>query len=107
VDLVDVIYEVTASFPNRETYVLSAQLRRAANSIPSDIAEGRGRHTKADYRHFLYMARGGTQEVETQIEIARRQKFITSQRAVELISLVHEVGKLINSLISSVNREEP
>jgi four helix bundle protein len=101
-DLVDEIYRATQSFPTSEVYGLSAQMRKAASSIPSDIAEGRGRHTKPDYRHFLYEARGGTQELETQIEIAMRQKFLKPEHAQRLIALVHRVGQLINGLLRSL-----
>ena len=101
-DLVDAIYDATRSFPQSELYCLSSQMRKAAISIPSDIAEGRGRHTLPDYRHFLYEARGGTQELETQIEIAIRQNFIDTQRGSQLIALVNEVGRLINGLLRSL-----
>jgi four helix bundle protein len=101
-DLVDAVYDATRSFPRSEIYGLSSQLKKAAISIPSDIAEGRGRHTLPDYRHFLYEARGGTQEVETQVEIAVRQRFIDAQQGQRLIALTHEVGKLINGLIGSL-----
>ncbi len=102
-DLVDAVYDAVRSFPASELYCLSAQMRKAAVSIPCDIAEGRGRHTKPDYGHFLYEARGGTQELETQIEIATRQKFIEAQRGGELMELVHEVGRLINGLLRSLD----
>lgn len=101
-DLVDAVYAVTSTFPKSELYGLSHQMRKAASSIPSDIAEGRGRRTKPDYRHFLFEARGGAQELETQIEIARRQNFIEPEKAEELIKLVHRVGSLINGVLRSL-----
>ncbi|GAC1431314.1 MAG: hypothetical protein NVSMB68_03640 [Thermoanaerobaculia bacterium] len=101
-DLVDAVYGVTRSFPSSETFGLTAQMRKAAGSIPSDIAEGRGRHTTADYRHFLREARGGLQELETQIEIATRQNYIESRLAQTIIDQVHEVGRLINGLLRSL-----
>jgi four helix bundle protein len=64
-DLVTAIYEITASFPKEELYGVTSQLRRAAVSIPSNIAEGQGRHGVAEFRHFLRQASGSLMEVET------------------------------------------
>lgn len=77
-------------------------MRKAAVSIPSNIAEGRGRHSIPDYRHFLHQARGSTHEIETQIELARRLKFTTDEIAEKLIDLAHQTGKLINGLLGSL-----
>lgn len=103
-DLVDAVYKVVnSSFPQSELYGLSAQMRSAARSIPSNIAEGRGRHSIPDYRHFLYQARGSLHEVETQIDMAQRQKFIDERNATELMKLANEVGRLVNGLIRMVS----
>ncbi len=70
-DLVTAIYQATKTFPREELYGLIAQLRRAAVSIPSNIAEGQARYSHAEFHHFLRNARGSLAEVETQIRIAR------------------------------------
>jgi four helix bundle protein len=101
-DLVDCIYQEVRSFPKSETFGLSFQLRKSASSIPSNIAEGRGRHSTPDYRHFLRQARGSAQELDTQIEIAMRQGFIAETRARELMKLANRVGQLINGLLRSL-----
>src|SRR5947207_12284723 len=65
------VYEVTDSFPRREMYGLTRQVRDASVSVPSNIAEGKGRQTKKDYVQFLFRARGSLHETETQLEIGR------------------------------------
>ena len=76
-DLVTAIYRITAGFPRDEIYGLTSQLRRAAVSIPSDIAEGR--FGSAEFRRFLWLANGSLMELETQLLIAERLKYITSE----------------------------
>src|SRR5262245_42805232 len=75
-DLVLLVYTITDNFPKREQYALSAQMRRAAVSIPSNIAEGRGRSTKKDFIHFIRIAYGSTSELETQILISQKLEFM-------------------------------
>ena len=98
-DLADAGYVAVRTFPKFELFGLSDQMRSAAVSIPSLIAEGRGRHTRRDYAHFLYQARGSAHELETQIEIAVRQEFMTREVGRRLIKQSYEVGKLINGLL--------
>ncbi|MEA2032271.1 MAG: four helix bundle protein [Euryarchaeota archaeon] len=76
IELVAMVYKITASFPGEEKYGLSAQMRRAAVSIPSNIAEGHLRKTAKDFRQFLSIARGSCAELETQIIIAHKLGFI-------------------------------
>lgn len=71
-DLIVAIYKLTEEFPKSEIYGLTAQMRRSAISIPSNIAEGRRRGSRKDYRQFLIMAYGSGSELETQIEITKR-----------------------------------
>ena len=103
-DLCDAVYHVVRDFPRHELFGLSQQLRSAAVSVPSLLAEGRGRYTIADQQHFYREARGSTHEVQTQIEIAARQKFITTDQSKALMEIADEVGRLINGLLASLKR---
>lgn len=103
-DLVTEVYRITASFPREEMYGLSSQLRRAAVSIPSNIAEGQGRRGAAEFRHFLRQACGSLMEVETQILIAERLGYCSSEQANKLLETAAEVGRILNGLIASLNQ---
>jgi four helix bundle protein len=103
-DLVTETYRATARFPRDEIYGLTSQLRRAAVSIPSNIAEGQGRFGAAEFRHFLRQANGSLMELETQILIAERLDYITSDEANNLLNNAAEVGKILNGLIASLER---
>lgn len=102
-DLADAIFDAVSKFPQSELYGLTAQMKSASRSVPSNIAEGRGRRTKADYKHFLYQARGSLHEVETQIDMARRQRLVDDENAGKLMELANETGRLLNGLIRSVS----
>ncbi len=101
-DLVEFIYQATAEFPSYERFALTNQLRRAAVSIPSNIAEGQGRHSSKDFLYFLSVARGSLQEVETQVELARRLNYLDQEMINHAIDLATEVAKLINGLCRSL-----
>lgn len=73
-DLAELIYHITESFPDREMYCLTKQVRRAAVSVPSNIAEGQGRQSTGEFRHFLGIARGSLLEVEIQMRLAYRDE---------------------------------
>ena len=102
-DLVDEVYRAVKVFPRDELFGLTAQTKRAASSIPSLIAEGRGRSTDRDQRHFYCQARGSNYELQTEIEIALRQQFLSATDSMRLVNLSEEVGRLINGLIRSVD----
>ena len=103
---VKAIYQATASFPKTETFGLSLQLRRAAVSIPSNIAEGYGRRGGPDLLRFLYIARGSLLELETQILVAGDLEFLTESDL--LLEGAAEVGRLLNGLIGyHTGRENP
>lgn len=104
-DLVEAIYHTTTAFPKEEIYGLTSQIRRAAVSIPSNIAGGNGRNTTRDYVHFLGMAYGSVKEVETQVLIAERLRYITSSRSNELVQMTAEVARLTSGLMNSLNRK--
>ncbi len=97
-DLVTQVYQATERFPQKEVFGLTNQIRKAAVSIPSNIAEGQGRNTDRDFRHFLSIARGSLQEVETQLEIARRLGYLHKEELFDIIEQSSEVARLINGL---------
>lgn len=99
VDLVVIIYSITENFPKTEMYGLTSQMRRAAVSIPSNIAEGRRRNTRNDFRHFSTIAFGSGAELETQIEIAKRLSFCGGLSYSGAESLLNEVMKMLNTMI--------
>ncbi|MGA2373666.1 MAG: four helix bundle protein [Candidatus Korobacteraceae bacterium] len=101
-DLVTSVYRITASFPREEIYGLTSQLRRAAVSIPSNIAEGQGRRGAAEFRHFLRQANGSLMELETQVLIAERLCYMPPDKASEFLQSAAEVGKILNGLIASL-----
>ena len=101
-DLVEMIYHVTKDFPTDERYGLTSQLRRAAVSIPSNIAEGQARHSTAEFKNFLSIARGSLAEVETQLLIARRLNYIEPQKLAELVDVQAEVNKMTSALMSKL-----
>ena len=101
-DLVEGVYRATADFPREELYGLTGQLRRAAVSIPSNIAEGQGRGTATELIRFLRIAHGSLREVETQVLIAQRLTYLTQDRADGLLALAAEVGRLLNGLMKSL-----
>jgi len=103
-DLAINIYHLTKSFPKEETYGLSSQLRRAAVSVPSNIAEGKGRSTDKDLIHFLGNSRGSLFEIETQAAIARRLGYISVEQAEVISSQTSRVGQLLNGLIRALRQ---
>lgn len=103
--LVTRIYAVTQHFPDREIYGLTNQLRRASVSVPSNIAEGKGRRSKKEYVQFLYRARGSLFEVETQLEIANNLGYFPSGVFDELREDAAGVARVLNGLIASVEKQ--
>jgi four helix bundle protein len=103
-DLVEDVYRSSKDFPREEIYALTSQIRRAAVSIPSNIAEGQGRRTTADFLRHLSIAYGSLREVETQILIARRLKYIAQARLEEVMNRAGEVGRLLNGSMASLSR---
>jgi four helix bundle protein len=96
------VYRLTQGFPKDEIYGLTSQLRRAAVSVPSKIAEGHGRLNKGEYRQFLGIARGSNFELQTQLEIARVLEKGDSKLIDETESLSHEVGKMIYGILERI-----
>ncbi len=101
-DLAEDIYRITKTFPKEETYALTVQLRRAAVSVPSNIAEGKGRSTQKELAQFLCHSRGSLFEIETQINIARRLGYIDVAQADAIREKTARVGQLLNGLLRSI-----
>jgi four helix bundle protein len=101
-DLVADIYRVTQKFPREEQYGLTNQLRRAAVSIPSNIAEGQGRGTPGDLLRGLAISNGSRQEAETQILIADRLGFIDTSDRDAVIANIDELGRIMTGLTKSI-----
>ncbi len=109
IDFVEAIYRQTGAFPNEEKYGITAQLRRAAVSIPSNIAEGQARGGGREFGRFLDISIGSLAEVETQLTIANRLKYIDTQAFQSLQTDAAEIGRLLRGLIKSLrpnNSEE-
>jgi four helix bundle protein len=100
-DLATNIYQATESFPSRELYGLTNQLRRASISIPSNIAEGQARFSKRDFAHYLRQAMGSLAEVETQILLSQRLKYLKDPETEKLLESSGELGRILNGLIDS------
>jgi four helix bundle protein len=96
------IYRLTQGFPREELYGLSSQIRRAAVSVPSNIAEGHGRLGTGEYRQFLGIARGSNYELQTQLEIARALEYGNPKLLDEAEGLSFEVGKMISGILNSI-----
>lgn len=97
------IYELTKHFPKSEIYGLTSQMRRAAISIPSNIAEGSMRSTRKDYRNFIINALGSGAELETQIAIAKRLPFGKNLNYMQIDGLLLEIMKMLNTLAKKLN----
>jgi four helix bundle protein len=106
-DLVGALYDATETFPKRETYSLTDQMRRAAVSIPSNIAEGQAHFSNREFRHFLRHSRGSLAELETQILITQRRDYLTESQAAELLKRAQEVGRILSSLLNSLKERIP
>ena len=98
--LVKDIYRITSSFPKEEMYALTSQMRRAAVSIPSNIAEGAARCTDKEFAHFLHIARGSLSELETQLIIAHELAYV--EELLEIEQQVEQTFILIGGLIKSI-----
>ena len=100
--LVEAVYDITEHFPRCEQYGLTAQIRSSATSIPFNIAEGRKRRTRKDYRRFLNMAYASGGELESQIEISKRLLFGKSLDFSKAESLLEEVMKMLNVILQKM-----
>src|SRR5580693_223924 len=97
------VYRATVGFPRHELYGLSSQMRRAAVSVPSNIAEGKGHHSDKEFSHFLFHARGSLLELQTQLLIAEELQYLSPEDAQSLSARCEAVGRALSGLINSRN----
>lgn len=102
-DLAVAVYHLTRTYPESEMYGLVSQSRRAAVSVPANIAEGEGRGTKPEFARFLRIAHGSLRELETHLMLASRLSFAGEKEAEEALARCSEVGRLISGLIRASN----
>jgi len=100
------IYEITAKFPADEKFGLVSQMRRAAVSIPSNIAEGAARNSKKEFINFLHISQGSAAELETQILISRNLNFINSSQTEPLLQELEDISRMIIGLQKSLRRSK-
>ncbi|HVS21904.1 MAG TPA: four helix bundle protein [Pyrinomonadaceae bacterium] len=99
INLVVESYRFSAAFPKAEVYGLTSQIRRAAVSIPANIAEGYGRGSRKEYLQFLIVAQGSLKELETHFIIAERLRYATQAQSQRLLTQTDEIGRMLGSLI--------
>lgn len=105
-DFVTEIYRSTSNFPQSEIYGLVSQMRRAAVSITSNIAEGYGRNTIGDLLHFLHMSLGSSNELDTQILVSFNLGYLTKEEYEQLDRMNDEINKMLRSLIFVKNKRK-
>lgn len=105
-ELVVMIYDATDGFPPHEQFGLVSQLRRAAVSVPSNIAEGKAHYSNRDFIRFLRHARGSLAEIETQILIAQQRRYLSAEFTSKLSQKLDELGRILSGLITSLNKAE-
>jgi len=103
IDIVETIYRITQPFSEKELYGLTNQLRRAAVSVPSNIAEGFSRASKKEYKHFLYVSLGSCSELITHMIISSRLKYIDNKLAEDIIDELEQISKMTMTLIKKIN----
>jgi four helix bundle protein len=106
VDLTTEIYKLVKRLPIEEQYALSDQMRRAVVSIPSNIAEGRGRGTKKEFVRYLLMSRGSLWELSTQLVICEKLNYLDQDQLSDARQLIQEISKMINALANSFSDGE-
>lgn len=107
IDLAELIYKLTKTFPKEELFGLSSQMRRAGISIPSNLAEGSGRSTRKDFRQFVLIARGSNDELQTQLIIAERLQLGDPGLRNDASKLSLEIGKMLTALEIYLSKAGP
>ena len=103
--LVKVVYSVTKSFPKEELYALTSQIRRAAVSIPSNIAEGRAKRTTREFMRFVNIACGSVAELETQLLIGESLGYISAPHLEPLLEELNSIGRMLNGLYAGLEKK--
>ena len=104
VDLVIDLYKATDRFPKEERFGLTSQIRRAAVSVPSNLAEGAGRYSRKEFGYFISNAQGSASELETELIIAYRLGFLSETAFAELMSKLERIGRLITGLSRQIRK---
>lgn len=104
-NLVEACYHASETFPKSEIYGLTSQLRRAAVSVPANIAEGRGRRSTADYLQFVSIAKGSLAELETHIELAKRLGYLRAPLAEQLGNQTQEIARMLVRMRQTLNKK--
>jgi four helix bundle protein len=104
-EIAESIYQLTATFPRHEIYGLTSQLRRAAVSVPSNIAEGHTRESTKEYLHHISMAQASLAEVQTQVELAGRLGYATAEKILEILDACVALSKQLFSLRNALARK--
>ena len=105
-DLAEQCYLITRRFPRDELFGLTSQIRRAASSIPANIAEGWGREGTAEYIQFLRIAQGSLKELETHLLLSERVGLVTTEQTKPILQRTDELGRMIHSLLGSLKRRK-
>jgi four helix bundle protein len=105
-DLVNDIYKITRGYPKEEIFGLTNQMRRAAISVPTNISEGYGRDSTKNYNQFLKISKGSLFELETLLIISTNQKLISDQIMKDISFKIHEIGKMLTTLIKNIEKTE-
>lgn len=103
-DLAEACYRLTASFPREEVFGMTSQIRRAAVSVPANIAEGWGRDGKGEFVQFLRIAQGSLKELETHLLLTERVGLATAQSTRPILDTAEELGKMLRMLYRSIQR---
>ena len=101
--LVASVYSLTKTFPRDEIYALTSQTRKAAVSVPANIAEGQGRRLSGEFQQFLANARGSLMELDTHLEVAFRVGYIKNEELLNIQKDLNEVGRILNGLMRSIS----
>jgi four helix bundle protein len=102
-DLVETVYRLTANFPPVEQWGLVSQMRRAAISVPSNVAEGFGRQATGEYRHHLSIGRGSLLELETQILLGKRLKYLQPSDSDSILKEIDEISRMLATLVAKLS----
>jgi len=106
ISMVAQVYRITKDYPTEERYGLMSQMRRAAVSVPSNIAEGAARKSTKEYVRFLYNARGSLSELDAQIEISRNLGYLKKEKYKCIIDELNEISRMLSGLINSLGRRK-